>query len=183
MLRLTFSMFDGETFLCVATTEKKSHKNHFCVNTQEEKGKRIMNCVVFFFFKENWLVNNVNALFCFWLEHEFCQFCDGLDDNFRKTLAYLSIWRSTELWNLWHCFFTSVRSPFANHSLDHSIKYFYCQSTEKTAFLCANSLALIPFYSLAFLFHSLRSLTFFFFFFFHKKHTSSLKNIKFTLRY
>lgn len=39
--------------------------------------------------------------------------------------AYLSIWRSTELWNLWHCFFTSVRSPIANHSLNHSKKIFF----------------------------------------------------------
>lgn len=42
--------------------------------------------------------------------------------NLKTLLAHLSVWRSTELWNLWHCFFTSVRSPIANHSLDHSIR-------------------------------------------------------------
>lgn len=91
-------------------------------HTERRPEKRIINV-------GNWLVSN-NALFI--MTRWFCQFRDGLEFTFwrwrrdveeeEEALAYLSVWRSTELWNLWHCFFTSVRSPIANHSLNHSIR-------------------------------------------------------------
>lgn len=107
---------------------EKVIKITFCVVSRTHRTldrrpeKRIINV-------GNWLVSN-NALFI--MTRWFCQFRDGLEFTIRRrrsrsrgALAYLSVWRSTELWNLWHCFFTSVRSPIANHSLNHSNQIFF----------------------------------------------------------